>query len=163
MKICPHCFEEIKEQAKKCPHCCEWIRAGSQWKRVVITLIPISLILGASLYVSNAIKDDILARVNTHPSVKSLEVTFHHKMKTDDGSAYIIGQIKNKGSEYNSSLKIEASLYDKNNQLVDIASTALAGGFQPNEVRPFKIAPCCKNRPHAKSYDHYELKLRSEL
>src|ERR1041384_4221951 len=117
-----------------------------------LTLISLVLISSGSLLRSEAAEDnDIVA--GTVMNSKYLSITFHKYVNQKDADS-ITGTIVNNSTKDISSVRIYATLFDKNNNLITTETgTVQVPSLSPTMTTPFTITLVdLSNKP-----DHYSL------
>lgn len=164
MKTCPYCFEAVHNDAKKCPHCHEWLKKWSRNSPYTI-MIPLILLfiagIGAQEYYSRDIQET-LKKTYSPFKPENFEIVSHEEIRGKE-DFFIIGQIKNNGPDTDEYIKIEASVYDKSNKLINLGKASFIGGLRADEIRPFKISFNCHGKTEIPNFDHYDLKVRGGL
>lgn len=148
-QACVYCKSEIDSECYVCPVCRKWIQPFRLKKNNPIMKIMIGftllyvVIFGVQKFIFNHY---FLEKFNLK-EFKSAELSgleiISQRIEKANGGTYIIGEVKNTGTDSFSSLQVEASMYDKDEKLVDVESNHIMGNVKPGDVRGFKIARCC--------------------
>lgn len=132
MKICIHCKEEMKPDARVCPHCQRTqSRLDTRDPRtaIVIFVVPAVLIIGALLvgqhYFRNAIGSiDATSTAVTNGAVVVSETSFSFVPSScgPQQQLVFIGKLHNASSHRVKDPKVIVSFYDSSHHLVDVVT-----------------------------------------
>ena len=129
-------------------------------KKIILMSLVLPLVVGGfsgcgstnDNYSSTSSDNSSTENQNT-PKAK-VEVASHSVKSTDYGFKYIVGEVINKGDNDASFVKVTATLYDKNETVVDTSFTyagdTASTALQPQAKAPFKISV-------DSTFDHYKL------
>lgn len=154
---CKYCLSVIRKDCKKCPNCKEWVKRGS-------IHLAYFLVVVCSLYVlldSDEVSNSTSTYSNKFISAErhKLKILWHRPENNDGNEKYIIGEMKNDGTENFDSVSIEASFYDKERNLIKLGRAYLSGNIKPGVTKKFEITYDCGACEIKKMYEHYELEI----
>lgn len=162
-QLCEFCKSEISSDCYVCPVCKRSVniyrfRKDNPYLKRFLILIFLFLFF---TFVPRIIGESYFrGKYGFNGAVShKLEVVSHKLIKTHE-EVYILGEIKNNGKETFSYIEMEADLYDKKSNLIDVERDSIFGGFKPGETRAFKIVRCCKKDGiELGEFDRYEIKI----
>lgn len=125
------------------------------------TKIGVGLLYGIGIGISASVVIYVITEKMLSESLsnasENVAITSHKEIKRD-GVTYVLGTLKNQGTQDVRSVNIEADFFDANGNFVEQCSEFVAGSIKPSETRNFKIS--CSNCKNPSAVEHASYKLR---